>query len=137
MGSRFLSPPVSTARGLSTSKRREDSPSKFCVSPRPPGATPPGTGAEARCLKIPTLPFQKNGTTRVGETFLPCFLSDYFLADAFFLLSEFRSEFGAEVVGFEDWANFDFGSAVEGAAFERSEERRVGKECRSRWSPYH
>ena len=24
-----------------------------------------------------------------------------------------------------------------GVAFERSEERRVGKECRSRWSPYH
>src|SRR2546427_393080 len=24
-----------------------------------------------------------------------------------------------------------------GIAFERSEERRVGKECRSRWSPYH
>ena len=23
------------------------------------------------------------------------------------------------------------------AGFERSEERRVGKECRSRWSPYH
>src|SRR5256885_8414334 len=23
------------------------------------------------------------------------------------------------------------------ASFERSEERRVGKECRSRWSPYH
>ena len=22
-------------------------------------------------------------------------------------------------------------------AIERSEERRVGKECRSRWSPYH
>ena len=21
--------------------------------------------------------------------------------------------------------------------YERSEERRVGKECRSRWSPYH
>ena len=28
------------------------------------------------------------------------------------------------------------GSAV-GAALTRSEERRVGKECRSRWSPYH
>src|SRR5258705_1550425 len=27
-----------------------------------------------------------------------------------------------------------FGSAHE---FSRSEERRVGKECRSRWSPYH
>ena len=24
-----------------------------------------------------------------------------------------------------------------GTAFGRSEERRVGKECRSRWSPYH
>ena len=24
-----------------------------------------------------------------------------------------------------------------GCQFERSEERRVGKECRSRWSPYH
>ena len=23
------------------------------------------------------------------------------------------------------------------AALDRSEERRVGKECRSRWSPYH
>ena len=23
------------------------------------------------------------------------------------------------------------------AVIERSEERRVGKECRSRWSPYH
>ena len=23
------------------------------------------------------------------------------------------------------------------AAVQRSEERRVGKECRSRWSPYH
>src|ERR1043165_5137629 len=26
---------------------------------------------------------------------------------------------------------------MEHAAFDRSEERRVGKECRSRWSPYH
>ena len=29
------------------------------------------------------------------------------------------------------------GGAVEYAATVRSEERRVGKECRSRWSPYH
>src|SRR5256884_9643113 len=28
------------------------------------------------------------------------------------------------------------GSALEGSE-RRSEERRVGKECRSRWSPYH
>src|SRR5438445_5189930 len=33
----------------------------------------------------------------------------------------------------------DIGGAVSGGArYEpRSEERRVGKECRSRWSPYH
>ena len=29
------------------------------------------------------------------------------------------------------------GKSAEGAVAERSEERRVGKECRSRWSPYH
>jgi len=29
------------------------------------------------------------------------------------------------------------GSIVVGKCFGRSEERRVGKECRSRWSPYH
>src|SRR3989454_2399809 len=28
-------------------------------------------------------------------------------------------------------------SSAEEGAMERSEERRVGKECRSRWSPYH
>ena len=26
---------------------------------------------------------------------------------------------------------------IQQALFRRSEERRVGKECRSRWSPYH
>ena len=28
-------------------------------------------------------------------------------------------------------------NAVDAGATSRSEERRVGKECRSRWSPYH
>ena len=28
-------------------------------------------------------------------------------------------------------------AAVSGVSLVRSEERRVGKECRSRWSPYH
>ena len=28
-------------------------------------------------------------------------------------------------------------SAGYAASYRRSEERRVGKECRSRWSPYH
>ena len=39
--------------------------------------------------------------------------------------------------------HFNFAEAVSGEECltimekERSEERRVGKECRSRWSPYH
>ena len=28
-------------------------------------------------------------------------------------------------------------NATKHRSFNRSEERRVGKECRSRWSPYH
>ena len=31
----------------------------------------------------------------------------------------------------------DAGPGVGVSNIERSEERRVGKECRSRWSPYH
>src|SRR2546421_12412649 len=37
------------------------------------------------------------------------------------------------LVGF----NLSEETATGGAAITRSEERRVGKECRSRWSPYH
>ena len=32
---------------------------------------------------------------------------------------------------------FTAGGALQYGLGERSEERRVGKECRSRWSPYH
>ena len=47
-------------------------------------------------------------------------------------------EFTAKVIG-----NFENGTKITNAAIRviekraRSEERRVGKECRSRWSPYH
>ena len=33
--------------------------------------------------------------------------------------------------------NVRTGAGLDNTAFTRSEERRVGKECRSRWSPYH
>src|SRR3989449_11710104 len=47
----------------------------------------------------------------------------------------FRSRYFAQV---EDAALFDLAEPVPGPSTEaRSEERRVGKECRSRWSPYH
>ena len=39
----------------------------------------------------------------------------------------------------EEYLNIYSNAIVHGLeeALERSEERRVGKECRSRWSPYH
>ena len=38
----------------------------------------------------------------------------------------------------ENWKNLLAGTLpVWNGMFNRSEERRVGKECRSRWSPYH
>ena len=41
--------------------------------------------------------------------------------------------------GFDDkYVDFSSAQSITGAkTFNRSEERRVGKECRSRWSPYH
>jgi len=33
--------------------------------------------------------------------------------------------------------NVSFSYDTERDVLQRSEERRVGKECRSRWSPYH
>src|ERR1039458_7412029 len=33
--------------------------------------------------------------------------------------------------------DYELGARTAAAGYKRSEERRVGKECRSRWSPYH
>ena len=43
--------------------------------------------------------------------------------------------FTFEVIGTA--ADAETAKAMEQLAIRRSEERRVGKECRSRWSPYH
>src|SRR5574340_1374330 len=42
------------------------------------------------------------------------------------------------MLGFKElFVNFEGTSLVRSTYIFRSEERRVGKECRSRWSPYH
>ena len=38
---------------------------------------------------------------------------------------------------FDDFNNDSFEEVIKEFFGPRSEERRVGKECRSRWSPYH
>src|SRR3712207_8013167 len=54
--------------------------------------------------------------------------------DEVLLWSESPSRFLVEVAP-SDAAVFE--EHLAGLPFARSEERRVGKECRSRWSPYH
>ena len=57
------------------------------------------------------------------------------------VLASFIEELGEELsLSFETTMNINL--ALEEAVaniimYARSEERRVGKECRSRWSPYH
>jgi len=51
------------------------------------------------------------------------------------LVFALETRFGIEVEG-EDVSAEMFETLASLTAF-RSEERRVGKECRSRWSPYH
>ena len=46
-------------------------------------------------------------------------------------------ENNAEAKALFEKANEILGFRITDIMFERSEERRVGKECRSRWSPYH
>src|SRR3989454_9511562 len=55
----------------------------------------------------------------------------------------YRNSIRGRVKEFLKWADIPLDArpfieiAATNPAFERSEERRVGKECRSRWSPYH
>ena len=63
---------------------------------------------------------------------------------SFFVTPYITNQFGSEAYGFvklaNDFTNYAtlFSVALNSMASRfRSEERRVGKECRSRWSPYH
>ena len=63
-------------------------------------------------------------------------LISVFILVSFFIASSFSfhkriSALGREAIVVVKEAEAKFGP------FNRSEERRVGKECRSRWSPYH
>ena len=44
---------------------------------------------------------------------------------------------GGAKIFYEPFFGLEGSAALRGWAMSRSEERRVGKECRSRWSPYH
>ena len=49
------------------------------------------------------------------------------------LYADFSKDANAQIEN----GNKAAGTRARKASLDRSEERRVGKECRSRWSPYH
>ena len=58
-----------------------------------------------------------------------------------FAPGQFLGEFNVSLNQDELWSNDISDKAIKARQLDdqvlRSEERRVGKECRSRWSPYH
>ena len=52
---------------------------------------------------------------------------------------DYKLKSGKTKYGFKTYIgiNPETGKAIKPTRQGRSEERRVGKECRSRWSPYH
>ena len=53
------------------------------------------------------------------------------------VVGDYDSIFGFAALGLDTFAVQTREEAAEKLHQLRSEERRVGKECRSRWSPYH
>src|SRR3989440_12701960 len=62
------------------------------------------------------------------------FATQHFGVDEAPGLSVFAKD-GADI--FHTYSTYARGLDMLNGAYHRSEERRVGKECRSRWSPYH
>ena len=52
-------------------------------------------------------------------------------------ISDERKEYLKNLIEENGYLPFPYIKAIEELSHARSEERRVGKECRSRWSPYH
>src|SRR3712207_4653030 len=109
-------------RTLYTTELREHCGDKLTDGP-PPGKRPSGLVLEQRAHVVAVEALAAGEELKLddeGE-------AGHFAAEPFDQLADGfgRAAGGEQVVGDED--------AVAGA---RSEERRVGKECRSRWSPY-
>ena len=64
------------------------------------------------------------------------FISPHFPENYWNFCDRLRAN-GVNVLGIGDAPYETLPALLKSALTERSEERRVGKECRSRWSPYH
>ena len=64
-------------------------------------------------------------------------VDDEFAIDSFIDYMQDQGGFTPNQMKTLIWRFADHGIEFDPRCFKRSEERRVGKECRSRWSPYH
>src|SRR3989454_10371598 len=94
----------------------------FAATSGPARAQAPGTRAAADTATLPTPPIAKT-IPKVDTT-----LGDIRVDNYFWLRDDSRKS--PDVIAYLEAEN-------RYVAARRSEERRVGKECRSRWSPYH
>ena len=62
---------------------------------------------------------------------------NFFIKDYGELETNLIKKYGAPDIKDINWENGLYKDEPESYGLARSEERRVGKECRSRWSPYH
>ena len=53
------------------------------------------------------------------------------------ILENLAKKYNMEILRFETFSKYSKSTFTAVFKVLRSEERRVGKECRSRWSPYH
>src|SRR3712207_9483340 len=75
---------------------------------------------------------------------VPAIVTIIFTSIASLVIAEIHTNYSLQEIGAFLFAGFSKGGIPENIAslisrggINRSEERRVGKECRSRWSPYH
>ena len=73
--------------------------------------------------------YNKEITKVIGNA---AYISDNFNGDGILAIDHYHQLYNCRI------HNKPLGNVLENSVFnDRSEERRVGKECRSRWSPYH
>src|SRR5256885_10338661 len=113
--------------GTITPGRAQSAPNAS-TEPSPATATPiaPSTSAGALYLQLRSVGLDKSRVYRIRET-------SFDRAAFHITLDDGTIAFTEDVAGHITGAFFE----GDGEVLLRSEERRVGKECRSRWSPYH
>ena len=72
-----------------------------------------------------------------GLGFIGSNLIKLLLSKGFVVLNIDKANYAANVYNVKDFSKNKRYSYIKTDINNRSEERRVGKECRSRWSPYH